>query len=188
MSSMLDLENLILNIDEQLAEVTDSAAIIAARQAAANREEMFRYILVEIGVLRLAIAIDDLSEVGPLPAITFLPNLPSWIQGVVNIRSEIVSVIDFGGFLKVPGRGACNGDRLVVLRHKKQKIGIRVDRVIGNVNKAASEIKPLDMVKKKSVDLSLFTSGVFVERIFYYILNVPRFLAAPRLIDYNSKG
>ncbi len=187
MSSVLDLQNLILNIDEQLSEVTDRAALVA-RQAAAEREEIFRYILVGIGTLHLAIAIDDLSEVGPLPAITFLPNLPSWIQGIVNIRSEIVSVIDFGGFLKVPSRGPCDGNRLAVLRHKKQKIGIRVDRVIGTVNKAASETKALDLLDKNPVDISLFTAGVLVEKKFYYILNVPRFLTAPRLINYNSRG
>jgi chemotaxis signal transduction protein len=184
---MLDLENLILNIDKQLAEVTDRAAIVE-RQAAAEREEINRYILVGIGALHLAIAIDDLSEVGPLPTITLLPNLPSWIQGIVNIRSEIVSIVDFGGFLNVAGRGPCDGNRLVVLRHKKRKIGIRVDRIIGTVNKTVSETKLLDPVNKNSVDASLFNSGLFVEKNFYYILNVPRFLSAPRLINYNSKG
>lgn len=186
MSSMLDLQNLILNIDEQLAEVTDRAAIVE-QQAAADREEMRRYILVEIGSLHLAIAIDDLSEVGPLPTVTLLPNLPSWIQGIINIRSEIVSVIDFCGFLDVAGRGLCDGNRLAVLRNKKRKIGIRVDRIIGNVNKAASDTKPLDMFGKNPVDTSLFTSGLLVEKKIYYILNVSRFLKAPRLIDYYSK-
>jgi chemotaxis signal transduction protein len=187
MSSMLDLQNLILNIDDQLAEVTDRAAIVE-QQAAADREEMRRYILVEIGSLHLAIAIDDLSEVGPLPTVTLLPNLPSWIQGIVNIRSEIVSVIDFCGFLDVAGRGLCDGNRLAVLRNKKRKIGIRVDRIIGNVNKAASDTKPLDMFGKNPVDTSLFTSGLLVEKNIYYILNVSRFFKAPKLIDYNSKG
>jgi chemotaxis signal transduction protein len=184
---MLDLENLISNIDKQLAEVTDRAALVE-RQVAAEREELNRYILVGIGALRLAVAIDDLSEVGPLPTITLLPNLPSWIQGIVNVRSEIVSIIDFGGFLNVAGRGPCDGNRLVVLRHKKRKIGIRVDRIIGTVSKAESETKLLDPVDKNSVDSSLFNSGLFVEKNFYYILNVPRFLSAPRLINYNSKG
>ena len=183
---MLDLHNLIRNIDDQLAGVTDKAAIVE-QQAAAGREEMHRFILVGIGTLHLAIAIDDLSEVGPLPPVTFLPNLPSWIQGIVNIRSEIVSVIDFGGFLNVADRGLCDGNRLAVLRFKNQKIGIRVDRIIGTVNKAASETKPLDMFDANSMDTSLFTSSLFVEKKFYYILNVPRFLTAPRLIDYNSK-
>ena len=187
MSSMFDLQNLILNIDEQLAEVTDKAAIVA-RQAAADREEIHRYILVEIGALHLAIAIDDLSEVGPLPTISFLPNLPGWIQGIVNIRSEIVSVIDFCGFLKVANGKVCDGKRLAVLRHKKRKIGIRIDRIIGTVNKVASETKSLDLIENHLVDTSLFSSGLFVEKEFYYILNVPMFLTVKRLVDYNNRG
>lgn len=187
MSRMIDLENLILNIDEQLAEVTDKAAIVA-QQAAAEREEMHRYILVEIGTLHMAIAIEDLSEVGPLPTLTLLPNLPSWIQGIVNIRSEIVSVIDFCRFLNVPGRVRCDGNRFAVLRNQKQKIGVRVDRIIGNVNKAASDTKSIEMLDKNPVDTSLFSSGLLVEKNIYYILNVPRFLKAPRLLNYNGKA
>ncbi len=186
MSNVVDLQNLVLNIDEQLTEVTDKAAIVA-RQAAAVREEMRRYILVGIGALQLAIQIDNLSEVGPLPTITFLPNLPFWIQGIVNIRSEIVSVIDLGGFLNVAGCGVCDGNRLAVLRHKKQKIGIRVDRIIGTVTKGTSEIKPVDVFDKNPIDTSLFTSSLFVEKNIYYVLNVPVFLTAPRLVDYNGK-
>ena len=187
MSSMLDLENLILNIDEQLADVTDTAAKVE-QQIAADREQVDRYLLVGIAALHLAIAIDDLSEVGPLPTITALPNLPPWIQGIVNIRGEIVSVIDLGGFLNIAGRGVCDGNRFVARRHKKRKIGIRVDRIIGTVSKSLSETQPLDPVDKKSLDASLFSSGLFVEKNFYYMLNVPRFLSASRLVDYNGKG
>lgn len=112
-----------------------------------------------------------------MPTIMFLPNHPAWIQGIANIRSEIVSVIDFGGFLN-----------LVVLRHKKLKIGIRLDQIIGTVSKTASEIIPLDLFDKNPVDTCLFSSGLFIEKNFYYILKVPRLLTAPRLLNYNSNG
>ncbi len=186
MSRMFALPNLIANIDEQLAEVTDRAAEIA-RQAAADREEARRYILVGIGTLNMAIAIDDLSEVGPLPAVTVLPNLPDWIQGIVNIRSEIVSVIDFGDFIRFSD-SECTGKRLAVLRHKKRKIGIRLDRIVGTVNRVMSETKSLDMIDRHAVDTSLFTAGLPVEKIFYYILNVPMLLTSQRLVDYNNRG
>lgn len=187
MPSELDLQQLIVNIDKQLSEVTDRAAIIE-QQAVADREVMLRFILVEIKPLSLAIAIDDLSEVGPLPLVTFLPNLPAWIQGIINIRSEIVSVIDFCTFINVAERGVCRGSRLAVLRHKKRKIGIRIDNIIGTVSKGMSERKPLDASGNGSVNTSLFTGGLVVEKEFYFILNVPKFLTAKRLLDYNGKG
>lgn len=185
MSRMFALPNLIANIDEQLAEVTDRAAE-TARQAAAAREEVRRYILVGIGTLQLAIAIDDLSEVGPLPTVTALPNLPDWIQGIVNIRSEIVSVIDFGNFIRLSG-SECTGKRLAVLRYKKRKIGIRLDRIIGTVNRVESETRSLAAIDRHAVDTSLFTAGFLVEGGFYYILNVPMLLTLQRLVDYNNR-
>ncbi len=186
MARVRELKKLIRDIDRQLAEVMGREAM-TARQTAAEREEINRYILVEIGELALALAIDDLAEVGPLPTITALPNLPAWIQGIVNIRSEIVSIVDFGGFLGVSGGGMCKGNRFAVLRHKKLKIGLRLDRIIGSVNKTVAQEKPLDPVNKKFLHAELLSSGLLLDKKFYSILNVQRFLSASRLIDYNNK-
>ena len=187
MSSSPDLHDLIQNIDEQLAQASDSSEAISSLLET-KQEEMVRYILVGIGALHLAISIDNLAEVGPLPPLTFLPNLPSWIQGIVNIRSEVVSVVDFGGFLHLEKGTTCNGSRLAVLRYKKRKVGLRLDRIIGTVHRGISEQTPLDNVEDGAVDTSLFGSGLRIGKNFFYILNVQRFLTAPRLIDYNRVG
>jgi chemotaxis signal transduction protein len=187
MSSAPELKNLIRHIDSQPVEVIDEE-VMTARQPAAAREEMNRYVVVEIGALHLAIAIDDLAEVGPLPTITALPNLPAWILGIVNIRSEIVSIVDFVGFLGMSGRAICNGNRFAILRHKKQKIGLRLDRIIGTVNKAVSEKQLLEPVDRNSLHAGLVTSGLLVGKKLYYILSVKRFLSASRLVDYNNTG
>ena len=187
MASLPDLYTLIQNIDAELLEVMGSSGP-AKQRSIAEQEKLTKYILVATGNLHLAIAIDDLSEVGPLPAITFLPNLPQWIQGIVNIRSEIISVIDFAGFLKLSGQGVCDGNRFVVLHHRKQKIGVRLDRIIGTVSRAATDTKPIDFFDNNPMDTSLFAAGLPVENILYYILNVRRFLMAPSLIDFNRAG
>lgn len=185
MARVPELKKLIRDIDLQLAEVMDRETM-SARLTASDREEINRYILVEIGELALALAIDNLAEVGPLPTITALPNLPAWIQGIVNIRSEIVSIIDFGGFLGITGRKMCTGNRFAVLRHKKLKIGLRLDRIIGSVNKTVEQITPLESVDKKSLHAELFRSGLLIDKKFYSILNVGKLLSASRLVDYNN--
>jgi purine-binding chemotaxis protein CheW len=187
MSSLPDLYTLIKNIDAELTEVMRSS-VPADKKAIPEQAKLTKYILVSTGILHLAIAIDDLSEVGPLPPITFLPNLPAWIQGIVNIRSEIISVIDFAGFLKLTDQKECAGNRFVVLQHKKQRIGIRLDRIIGTVSRAPSDSKPLDYLNKNSMDTSLFSAGLLFDDKLYYILNVRRFLTSPNLIDYNRAG
>ena len=187
MSSLPDLNTLIHDIDTQLAEVVRSSASDIQR-VVPEQEKLTKYILVAIGSLHLAIEIDDLSEVGPLPAITFLPNLPLWIQGIVNVRSEIISVVDFAGFLKLRDQDVCVGNRFVVLQHKKQKIGIRLDRIIVTVSRTATDSKPIDFIDKNAMDTALFTAGMPVDNTLYYILNVRKFLTAPRLIDFKRAG
>lgn len=195
MSSAREVETLIRDIrhfDAQPIEVMDRKAM-SARQMAADREEITRYkitryILVEIGALHLAIAIDDLAEVGPLPPITALPNLPAWILGIANIRSEIVSIVDFGGFLGIADRALCQGNRFAVLRHKKLKIGLRLDRIVGTVSKADSEKQPLDAVDKKSMHAGLFIAALPADKNLYYILSVSRLLSSSRLVDYSHTG
>lgn len=187
MSSLPDLNTLIQNIDTQLAEVTRGSASDFQRFVP-DQEKLTKYILVAIGNLHLAIAIDDLSEVGPLPAITFLPNLPTWIQGIVNVRSEIISIIDFAGFLQLRGHGVCAGNRFVVLQHGKQKIGIRLDQIIGTVSRTVTDCKPIDFFDKKEMDTALFTAGMPVDNTLYYILNVRKFLTAQRLVNFNRAG
>ncbi len=186
MSSYPDLYTLIHTINTELAEAMRSPGS-AQQKFVPVQEKLTKFVLVATGTLHLAIAIDDLSEVGPLPAITTLPNLPPWIQGVVNVRSEIVSVIDLAGFLKSGRRGVCGGKRFVVLRHRKQKIGIRLDRIVGTVSRAVTETKPLDYIDNNQMEKSLFATGLLVENTLYYILNVRRFLTAPSLIDFRSR-
>lgn len=185
MSNQPELEVLISDIDRQLAAVSEDLPFVDV-QAEAAKENITRYLLVNISGLQVALTIPDLSEVGPLPLVTFLPNLPEWIQGIVNIRSEIVSVVDLGLFLGMTEKRVSAGKRFVVLRYKKRKVGIRIDTIVGTVNRPVSEEKPLESAGKGDVDTSLFAAGLLVDNKFYYILNVPKFLTAPRLINYNA--
>jgi chemotaxis signal transduction protein len=184
MATFPDLYSLIQGIDGELDEALRRAPQTERRQVP-EAEMPRKYILVTTGILNLAIAIDDLAEVGPLPALTFLPNLPSWIQGIVNIRGEIVSVIDLPGFLGLPGAVKAEGPRLVVVRHEKIKVGIRLDRIVGTVSRTASETSPLERHREDARDALLFISGISMEGSLYAILNVRSFLTAPRLVDYN---
>jgi purine-binding chemotaxis protein CheW len=184
MATFPDLYSLIQGIDGELDEALRRAPQTERRQVP-EAEMPRKYILVTTGSLNLAIAIDDLAEVGPLPALTFLPNLPSWIQGIVNIRGEIVSVIDLTGFLGLPGAVKAEGPRLVVVRHEKMKVGIRLDRIVGTVSRTASETSPLERHRDDVRDALPFIAGISMEGSLYAILNVRSFLTAPRLIDFN---
>lgn len=180
-----DLNSLILSIDNQLesvADFNDSASFGAAP------EPMVKYILVEVGAHSLAIAIDNLAEVGPLPKITFLPNLPEWIKGIMNIRSEIISMVDLPGFLDEEQVRTGRDKKSVVLRSGKMKVGVGVDSIVGTVTRSTNDIQLSKKSGEHSVGTSLFLENLLVDGETYSILNVQKFLSHPRLVNFAKES
>jgi len=184
MASFPCLADVLGKIDERLAAVIGGSVPIMPRPGPAKVKPA-AYLLVVTGILHLAIALEDVSEAGPLPPITSLPNLPPWIQGIVNLRGEIISIIDLPGFLTLTGRGNCAGQRLVVLSDHTHKIGISLDRIVGRDSGARPVAQPVQVVARNPLLIPWFTSGLAVGDQVYSLLNVRKLLMAPRLIDYN---
>lgn len=185
MTKYPDLNNLILSIDSQLesvADFNDPAAL------GATPVPMAKYILVEVGARSLAIAIDNLAEVGPLPKITFLPNLPEWIKGIMNIRSEIISMVAFSGFLNEEEVHTGREKKLVVLRSGKMKVGVGVDSIVSTVTRSTNDIQLSKKSTEGSVGKDLFLENLLVDGETYSILNVQKFLTHPRLVNFAKES
>jgi len=86
-------------------------------------------------LIRLA----DAGEVIAIPPIVAVPLTKPWYLGIANIRGNLYSVVDFGGFLGGELAGAAGGQsRLVVFgpRAGELNAGIVVPRVLGLRNLA----------------------------------------------------
>ncbi|MFT5697787.1 MAG: chemotaxis signal transduction protein [Desulforhopalus sp.] len=184
MTNFPHLKDLIHGIDSQIEAVED---FVESSSFGSAPEPMAKYILVTIGSRSLAIAIDSLAEVGAVPKITFLPNLPDWILGIMNIRSEIVSMVDFTSFLKEEQLRVRGEKKLVVLRNGKMKVGIGVDSIVATVTKKMSEIQASSGSTESPLGKDLFLESFLVDGFSYSILDVQKFLTHPRLVDYSSE-
>lgn len=185
MTNYPDLNSLIHGIDSQLEDVMD--AFDPASFGAAP-EPMVKYILVAIGSRSLAITIDSLAEVGSMPKITSLPNLPEWIKGIMNIRSEIISMIDLTGFLNEEKSDTRRDKKLLVLREGKMKVGVGVDSVVGTVTRSKSDIPPSQKSTESSIGMMLFRENLLVDGETYSILDVQKFLTHPRLVNFAKES
>ncbi len=63
----------------------------------------------KVGRETYGVPITSLHEIVRVPEITAVPDAPDYIEGVINLRGKIVSVIDFANVLaspKPPATGA----------------------------------------------------------------------------------
>lgn len=91
---------------------------------------------------RHAIESQYVREVYPLEHLTPVPCTPAHVLGVVNLRGEIVSVIDIRVFFDLPRQGLPDLNKLIVLASEHMSFGILVDAVAGTHKIRAADIQP----------------------------------------------
>lgn len=96
--------------------------------------------------------VDIITEVN----ITWLPMLPPHIRGVVNLRGQIVPIIDFRRLLGQPLK---DNDCIVVLDFEETKIGILVDTVDQMVDVEKGTI--LSVPYQNTQDMQKIISGMY---------------------------
>ncbi|WP_440950456.1 chemotaxis protein CheW [Methanosphaerula subterraneus] len=86
-----------------------------------------------LGREHFAIDLFDVREVVEYTTITKLPNTPSYIKGIIDLRGEITTIIDLKQQMNIPEETEVQEEdcRVIVLddRITKSKIGIMVDDV-----------------------------------------------------------
>ncbi len=73
--------------------------------------------------------IDAVREIVPYRRATRLPGAPAYVQGLINLRGTIVTVLDLGQRLE-PGRSAVNDGSIILAIHGARTVGIAVDEVM----------------------------------------------------------
>jgi purine-binding chemotaxis protein CheW len=93
----------------------------------------FKCLVFQVNFCQLAIPLTHLVEVLQETRITRLPNVPSWLLGVSNLRSEIVSVLDLRQLLKMEVIHQHRSEAIIVVRSNATKLvtGLVVDKLSG---------------------------------------------------------
>lgn len=89
-------------------------------------------------------AIDVVREVNYLTPVTRLPNTPEFVEGVIDLRGEVLPVIDLRKRLHLPPREADAESRLMVLNLGERAAALIVDGVDQVLTLNSDQIVPPD--------------------------------------------
>ncbi|HEY1263855.1 MAG TPA: chemotaxis protein CheW [Terriglobales bacterium] len=96
----------------------------------------------QVGRETYGVAITSLQEIVRVPEITAVPDAPDYMEGVINLRGKIVSVIDlrkrFGGQQVTLAKR----NRILVVEHKGKLCGLIVDSATEVLKIPASDVEP----------------------------------------------
>ena len=70
-------------------------------------------------------------EVYPLKELTPLPCTPPFVCGIINVRGQILSVIDLKKFFDLPEKGLTDLNKVIVVHDGPMVFGILADAILG---------------------------------------------------------
>ena len=81
----------------------------------------------QVGRETYGVPITSLHEIVRVPEITAVPDAPEYMEGVINLRGKIVSVIDLRKRLGEKKISSTRRNRILVVEHKSRLSGLIVD-------------------------------------------------------------
>ena len=108
-----------------------------------QQQEQKQFLVFRLGNDEFGLPIDAVDEVGEVPAqITRLPKTPKFLEGVVNLRGDVLPVVDQRRRFDMPASSDEGRRRLVVVRTDRHRAGLIVDSVSDVLRVPASSVAP----------------------------------------------
>jgi purine-binding chemotaxis protein CheW len=127
---------------------------------------------------RYAVEAAYVREVSPMKDITPLPGTPPFVVGIVNVRGQILSVLDLKKFFDLPSKGLPEIEKIVILDDGAMEFGLLVDVLAGRRRLPLAHLQPplptLTGIRQE------YLRGVTADRLV--VLDAARLLADPNIV------
>jgi len=118
--------------------------VTETRHSGMNRE--LHIVGFQIGRETYGVPIAALHEIVRVPEITAVPDAPDYMEGVINLRGKIVSVIDLRKRLGAKETVSGKRNRILVIEYGGRLCGLMVDSASEVLKVPASDIEPSSAV------------------------------------------
>ncbi len=138
--------------------IEEQQKILKARAKTLAKESVKRGVVEEsIKVLEFQLAHEKyavesvyIREVLPLKELTPLSCTPPFVLGIINVRGQILSVLDIKKFFDLPEKGLTQLNKVIILRSEKpalskaegMEFGILADEIVGVQSILTGDLQP----------------------------------------------
>lgn len=95
-----------------------------------------------LGPEHYALESSYIREIHPLSEFTPLPCTPAFVLGLVNVRGQILSIIDIKKLFDLPAKGLTDLNKVIVVHADHMELGILADAILGVRSIPLEELQP----------------------------------------------
>ncbi len=147
-------------------------------------DKINQWVTFKLGDETYGIIVMQVQEVLRIPDIAPVPGSPDYVIGIINLRGNVVTVIDTRHRFGLPSKERDDSSRIVVIETESQIIGILVDSVAEVVEMANSQIESTPNVGND--DSSKYIQGVTSrEGELLILVDLNKLLSVEELADVD---
>lgn len=169
---------------EETRRILKARARALARESAKTETTDERLEVLEFSLADEKYGIESsyVREVFSLKELTALPCTPSFVLGLVNVRGQILSVIDIKKFFDLSDKDRTGRNEVIVVHTDRLELGILADAVLGVSLIPLTDLQPsLPTLTGVRAD---YLRGVTKEPMV--VLDGQKLLSSPKLIVYEE--
>ncbi len=107
-------------------------------------DEEIQLVVFSLGREEFAVEVTQVREIMRMEEITRMPKTPHFVEGIINLRGQIIAVVELAKRLNLEGGSRSGETRIIVVEAEDIKVGMIVDSVseVLRVNAEAVEPSP----------------------------------------------
>jgi purine-binding chemotaxis protein CheW len=151
------------------------------KKATLESDEFVQMISFSIGSEQFGVKILVVQEIIMMSSITEIPNAPDFVEGVINLRGNIIPVLDLRKRLRLRSRpvveGYKPGTRILVVEIEGNVTGFIVDSVAKVITVPGSRISPPPDIIVAGVQSQYINGVVHLDETILIVLDFKKILS-----------
>lgn len=138
-----------------------------------------RYVTFKLDDNLAGMNILDISEIVPCTRISPVPQAPDFVLGLINLRGQILAILDIGVLLGMEKRVVGKESHFIIFKHKDT--GFIVDRI--------GDVISTDQAKRDKIPENINPE---IQSYMDYVIDLPdevlMVLSAPKIQSFTASG
>jgi purine-binding chemotaxis protein CheW len=117
------------------------AAVLAQERILPMSTNTTEVVIFKLGQEQFALESEYIQEIYSLKEVTTLPCTPVYVLGIINVRGQIVSIIDIKKFFGLQDMALTQSSKAIILYFKSLAFAILADEIIGTQSIVINDIQ-----------------------------------------------
>lgn len=148
-------------------------------------EDISNVIVFQLNQQQYGVNIQQIRSIEKLENITTVPNTPDFIEGVINLRDDVIAIIDLRERLQIKKTTATEDTRVLIVTIDNTQIGLIVDSATEVLNIDPTLIGPAPQVIGE-VDVTFVKGVAKLEDRLLILLDLERVLNFSELTEVQK--